>query len=292
MNSLILALAAMPSQGTATAPTAARWQLERGENTCSIILHGGSSAKDISLAVRHTPGQTEVFVHLINTSWSHSPVANPTHLTLSLEPGGTVGETMSSYSRNNFELPQPSVNFYVAAPAFLAELSTANALVVSDKGRPFARFELPVADKAVAALRSCEAARLKQWKIDPAFLFSLRSTPVPEKSIASYVSDSDFPTGAVPSEFAGQTVVKVLVDIRGKGRDCTVLETSGSGMLDSFTCRILEKQVRFRPAVGADGNVVAAPYVVRMWWFGSNPPELPLRRGRAAVDMVQTSEID
>nr|WP_294168829.1 energy transducer TonB [uncultured Sphingomonas sp.] len=59
----------------------------------------------------------------------------------------------------------------------------------------------------------------------------------------------------------GRTFVAVRVQLDGRATDCKVNRSSGNEVVDQWTCRLVEQQVRFRPATDERGQ----PYVS---WYG------------------------
>lgn len=59
----------------------------------------------------------------------------------------------------------------------------------------------------------------------------------------------------------GRAFVAVRVQVDGRASDCKINRSSGSPLVDYWTCRLVEQQVRFRPAINEQGQ----PYVA---WYG------------------------
>ena len=268
MFALTALMAAFAAPAAASpAPPAAGWQSVRSDAKCVLTLHVGDPAKDTSLAIHRTPGEDEIFVYLINTRWYYSPARHPSRVALSLEPGGSQATTAAWYSAISFDRePGAAFVLQIEDRGFLDRLASAHALVVKEGDRLLASFDLPLADKAVAALRACENDMLRRWNIDPAFWNGLRSGPIPTKPLVSYVSDQDFPSN--PRRTSGKSVVKLTVDATGKAVECTVLRSSGNASFESSTCRMFVTRPRFRPAIDGNGNPVPAPYIMMSWLVG------------------------
>lgn len=67
-------------------------------------------------------------------------------------------------------------------------------------------------------------------------------------NLASYVSDTDYPSNAARNEEQGTTRFRLAVGSDGKVTSCTVTGSSGSSALDSTTCRLMKQRARFTPA--------------------------------------------
>lgn len=44
-----------------------------------------------------------------------------------------------------------------------------------------------------------------------------------------------------------RTLIRHAIDARGRVRDCTITDSSGSAKLDEFACRMVSKKARFKP---------------------------------------------
>lgn len=87
--------------------------------------------------------------------------------------------------------------------------------------------------------------------------------PAPPKKIQSarakgnlgdHVSDADYPAAALRAEEEGTTRFRLTVAPNGRVSACTVTQSSGSRVLDTATCRIMERRARFTPARDSDGK--------------------------------------
>ncbi len=64
-----------------------------------------------------------------------------------------------------------------------------------------------------------------------------------------------------------EVVVRVIVGVNGRARDCSVYRASPDPEADRITCELVQNRLGFRPARDADGNLVAAPFFWRQRWF-------------------------
>ncbi|HEX2764537.1 MAG TPA: energy transducer TonB, partial [Allosphingosinicella sp.] len=76
-------------------------------------------------------------------------------------------------------------------------------------------------------------------------------------NLASYVSDADYPGGAIRAEEQGITRFRLGVGPDGRVTQCTVTQSSGSSALDSTTCRLMKSRARFTPARDSSGKPTA-----------------------------------
>jgi protein TonB len=84
--------------------------------------------------------------------------------------------------------------------------------------------------------------------------------------MASLVSAADYPAAARAAKHSGR--VGFILDVGANGRvtKCTVLESSGSGILDEATCRIMRERLLASPGRNAAGVAVPDTLRSRIVW--------------------------
>lgn len=95
--------------------------------------------------------------------------------------------------------------------------------------------------------------------------------PPPEPAVHAQiftgsVSNDDYPSSARRARQQGRTTIRFTVDRDGRGRDCRLLESSGSSVLDQTTCGLMTRRFRYRPARDAAGRAVAEWVVIQIAW--------------------------
>ena len=79
--------------------------------------------------------------------------------------------------------------------------------------------------------------------------------------------DYDIPTAGREARRGTEVIVRVIVGIDGRARNCTIYRPSPDAEADQRTCELVEDRLGFRPAQDANGNPVAAPFYWRQRWF-------------------------
>ncbi|MEL6738246.1 MAG: hypothetical protein AAFO28_04925 [Pseudomonadota bacterium] len=79
----------------------------------------------------------------------------------------------------------------------------------------------------------------------------------------------DYPTpaGGRDARRGTEVVVRVIVGVDGRARDCTIYRASPDPEADRITCELVVSRLGFRPARDANGNPVDAPFYWRQRWF-------------------------
>ena len=81
-----------------------------------------------------------------------------------------------------------------------------------------------------------------------------------------WVSETDYPTGALRRGEQGVTGFEITVGPDGRVRDCTVTRSSGSAELDAATCAKVSQRARFAPASDDQGAIIAGRYANAIRW--------------------------
>lgn len=93
------------------------------------------------------------------------------------------------------------------------------------------------------------------------------SKPVHISGSIDNARDFPVPPGGRSARRGTQVIVRVIVGIDGRARDCSVYRASPDAEADRITCQLVENRLGFRPASDAEGNPVAAPFYWRQEWF-------------------------
>ncbi len=91
----------------------------------------------------------------------------------------------------------------------------------------------------------------------------------PQHISGSIDNARDYPTppGGRDARRGTQVIVRVIVGVDGRARDCSIYRASPDPEGDRITCRLVEERLGFRPAQDANGNLVSAPFYWRQRWF-------------------------
>jgi TonB family protein len=235
----------------------ARWGIDWGDHHCTLARLPEAGAPAV-FALWVIPGSPvlRVFVGAVDAAGARPPATRAV-----LVPGGTTVDLRAMRSEGS-ELPLPTGQ---ADIAFIGELERATAIMLLRGRETLGQIPLPGARSAVAALRQCTEARLREWGVDPAALAALRAPPRPVEGV-SFVNDNDYPLTALSRGAAGRSIIRIAVDAGGRATDCTAVATSGHEDLDRAACRAILARARFHPAIGADGRATAAAAIRAVTW--------------------------
>lgn len=93
------------------------------------------------------------------------------------------------------------------------------------------------------------------------------SKPVHVSGSIDNARDFPVPPGGRAARRGTRVIVRVIVGIDGRARDCSIYRASADPEADRITCQLVESRLGFRPATDANGNPVAAPFYWQQEWF-------------------------
>lgn len=90
--------------------------------------------------------------------------------------------------------------------------------------------------------------------------------PRPRNEPLAWVTDADYPQGAVATAVQGRTGFTLVIGTDGKVLRCDVTETSGSALLDQTACRLISQRALFWPGRGPNGKARADTWTSAVNW--------------------------
>ena len=91
-------------------------------------------------------------------------------------------------------------------------------------------------------------------------------SPQPSNNPGMWVTTADYPKDAFSHGDEGSVGFRVEVTPNGRVANCTITQSSGSGLLDSTTCSLIQSRARFLPALDQNGHSVAGTYRNLVRW--------------------------
>lgn len=144
----------------------------------------------------------------------------------------------------------------------LVRLAKSTAIEISQ--RKIGKWRAPIrsAGAAAAALRRCEDAKLREWEIDPAAWHALKAKPSPIQPEHGWIGPDDYPPTAIMNGVQGFVIARFEIAADGTVLECRAIRRNRSIHYKDRICPKLKQRARFKPAIDANGNPVAAPYVL------------------------------
>jgi len=82
----------------------------------------------------------------------------------------------------------------------------------------------------------------------------------------AFISPEDYPAAAIQVRQQGTVRFRLDVGPSGRVSGCTILVSSGSSVLDSTTCALMQRRARFTPATDSSGNPVQSSIDEQYSW--------------------------
>ena len=252
MLPLLLALAAADP-----ASASSGWALDGGGARCTL-----SRAADAQTFVLRTlPGSGNYDLMLVSPPVTKALQGGTKAFSLAFAPTGTV------LHRAAGALPLGNLGtaaaFNALPPDFLGAMAQAAALSLNVDRTVIATFALPIADKAVAAMRDCEKAKLQQWGADPAAFAPGATQAKAIGNPATWLTANDL--GKDNKDKEGYAIFRLTVAVDGSVATCAPLE-SGNPAFDTLGCAALTGRARYEPAHDAAGKAIVSVVLYTASW--------------------------
>jgi protein TonB len=91
--------------------------------------------------------------------------------------------------------------------------------------------------------------------------------------ISGRIGPDDYPQRAFEAGISGTVHLSFVVGPNGRVTSCAVTRSSGNAELDSTTCRLLKRRLRYRPATNAQGRPVPATIIGKHEWIAERRPD-------------------
>jgi TonB family protein len=98
--------------------------------------------------------------------------------------------------------------------------------------------------------------------------------PIADRPLAAWMSDSDYPAGAIRRGVSGTVGFRLEIGADGAPTRCTITQAADPE-LDRTTCAIVMARAHFQPARDSRGRVVAGSVRNRIRWVLPEPEEGP-----------------
>jgi TonB family protein len=262
MKLLLAALAAQAAAQSGPAPLepAGPWTVESTDAMCLVGRKFAAGGQELTLGFRKVPASGKIRVAV----WVQDPSTKPASgsAELRLDQGSPVS---ASFFKGEVNVPGLQLIAIDARTDQLPALAASKTLHVV-AGEFVQTFHLRGIDGAVKALGDCENKLLVSWGVDPKAIESIKTPAKITGNPLSLFSTNDYPSEAIARNEQGISAVRLVVGVDGRPLNCGVVETSGSKALDTKTCYIHMRRVRYEPARTEAGEAVPSVVFQRMAW--------------------------
>lgn len=238
--------------GDAMQPSS-KWLANFADNSCEMVRDFGAGKQQMELLVRPLTGSTTVQFEI------HYHGAAPHQLggsaRLAMYPG--TASAVGSYYDAALPPTEPFERMmrFTMQRSQIADLGGAQVITFVYATRPISLAPGALGNVA-KVLKECEDDLIKTWGYDPQVMNSLKTGPVPVAPEKWYRA-KDLPTKNDAKDVMIPSV-RFTVGTDGAVSNCAVVTTSGSKMFDDKACEVMTTKAHYKPAMGANGQPVAA----------------------------------
>lgn len=118
--------------------------------------------------------------------------------------------------------------------------------------------------KATPILQDCGAGLLALWGFSRAD--QARMAQPAQGYVPRFFGSSDYPEASIRANRQGTVTASYRIGVDGKAGECVVRISSGDPTLDRQTCMVINKRVRYRPALDRAGQPMAMIDSARIRW--------------------------
>lgn len=240
-------------------PPTGPWTVDYGETNCTASRSYGSAEKPLLLVLKRSVSDGATQLLIMQAGSGAAATQHDVIVTGGL--GTAIRTTALDYSVTN---PKNRIRSITLTAAQMRMLSDARRLHIKSQKSQDHDLALTQLPGVQASLDKCIADLSDYWHSSPASqLLVARGA---SGDILSIFSHGDYPTQAVVEGKTGKVGVRMLIDVNGKVRDCSINETSGSAVLDLQTCAIIRERGKFTPAIDKDGKAIRSILSQNVTW--------------------------
>lgn len=254
---VLMAIAA-PTEAATLLPSG-KWQVEYAKSSCIISRAFGEKPNGILFGMKPAPNSDFATLLIIQPAPKARGVSGAAEVRLS---GGFVPEyaDYSSVTANGMRVTTIGV-----PRATLDSLAKGDSIAVKAGNLVNVSLRPTAFDKALSALKECEADLLASWGYSRADQAALARPP--QGSLRGLIRSDDYPSSLVEWGVQGTVGFRLRVEPDGSISECSITESSGSPALDKHTCKLITKRARYGPAIGHDGKPIWTFTFGRVSWM-------------------------
>jgi TonB family protein len=236
-----------------------KWNVEYDTAQCIASRNYGTEEKPLLLILKPSPLFGKVMRVMVLRDGGYFGSADEVQASIQFDDSPKIRASgLKATSKGNkqtvFSFNVPTDEFRTRAQAKTVTVAT-NGLDVT--------FALTSVPGLLAELEKCRLNLLQEYHSGGA---GTRQGATALKPLSSISSPKDYPFPRSTYYNQGTVTVSVLVDEKGKVRDCSIVDSAGAATLDAMSCYVLQERASFRPAIGDDGKPSRSIFIQRITW--------------------------
>ncbi|GAA4743795.1 hypothetical protein GCM10023264_06260 [Sphingomonas daechungensis] len=249
------------SQSAFAAPPIGAWKVEASDLRCLVTRQYGDPKKPITLALKAAPTESTYQLAILRSGYRKGQLQSDATLTFD---GQSFTESSLSYPTSGNKRVTHLINLGTAQSS---AARTAKSVKIAIQEGLNDEFDLgPLPQPVLTELNGCVDRLQDRWNIGDERQAKLRAGATGNLQRTAVVSGDDYPLTSQRLNQQGSIRVLILVDETGMPKDCSVLQTSGSALLDSRTCGVIMERATFSPAIDQSGKPAKSSFTQRMSW--------------------------
>lgn len=238
-----------------------KWQVEYAKSSCIISRAFGEQGQQTLFGLKPAPNSEVVALLIVQPSAKGRGVRGEAQVRLT---GGFVPEfadyvsvTAKGMRVTTISLPRTALEVLAKGEGIAIKADTWVDVALHPTGF----------DKALAAMKECEADLLASWGFDRAAQAAVAKPP--QGSLRGLFRPDDYPMDLLEGGIGGDVGIRLRVEPDGSISECAVIESSGTPALDKHTCTLAKRRAQFAPAIGHDGKPCWSFTFGRVSWMTS-----------------------
>jgi TonB family protein len=249
LGGMLLAMPAVAQSADSWTPTTP-WTLQTEPSKCTMARTFALGSNHLSLGfVRPVIGSGQILV-TIPPALSNQLAYNVTISVPGLPPANARimanGQTADGAKLISITVDRPELGLLLSSREMTIDAGTISLTI-----------DLNGASNVADAVTKCSDDRLREWKVDPAEVnnevYPSPDVPLPPQAQA-WITVYDYPPQAIRAGQQGKVSMIWRVETDGSVKDCRVIGSSGSSVLDTTSCNLMRKRARYRPFFDRDGH--------------------------------------
>ena len=252
------AAAAAAQAAPAVLTPSGKWQVEYAKSFCIVTRAFGEKPNQILFGLKPAMNSQFATLLVVQPSRKGRGVRGVAEVKLS---GGFIAESAdySSVTANGIRETTISVPRMT-----LDQLAKGDAITIKAGEWVDVTLRPTASDKALAALKECEADLMESWGFSRAAQAAVAEPP--KGSLQGLLRVNDYPMYLVAKGIQGSVGIRIRIEADGRISECSIVDSSGNDSLDSHTCTLLKRRASYTPAMGHDRKPVWSFTFGRVTW--------------------------
>jgi hypothetical protein len=252
-SAVLLSQAAVASAAMPLQPTS-KWTVSDGETLCIASRSYGSPADPVTLAIVPSPNG-ETYEILVGSRYKSGETSREEQGSVDFGSGRIQAWSLFYQTVNK----SSDVHEFRISAAEMQRAKSASTMSLHVRASSDFTFELNSMDEVLSGLDACTAQLKRHWNVDG----EKRSqfSRLARGDLRDAFGPQDYPVDAITRSQGGTGQYLLLVDENGKVAGCHALVATGIPVLDVTGCLVIERNVKFTPALDQSGKPVRSTVV-------------------------------